>query len=207
MYSGMSKEEWRANMSMVQLAALPLKAYILFVRQGLWDSSRWPLYTTSAVSAIAAVPLGNWVAARIDQEKFRQIITCFLFFGALQLATHGTGLVSALIVWALAGVGLLYLFAKWFCRRRPAGPPPASPEESCSGDSGCTEMVDAAGGGAGGDDDTEKWAGIVPEPVRLGAGTGGTDAFSRQTKSQAGARCFCLGLFPVSNARYITPSP
>merc|ERR1712224_692710 len=63
LYSGMSKDAWRSNMTWVNLLSLPPKVYVLFVHRGLYDQSRWPWYLTSAMASILAVPLGNWIAA------------------------------------------------------------------------------------------------------------------------------------------------
>merc|ERR1712187_609419 len=72
-------------------------------------------YVTSAIIALVAIPVGNDLAARANQERFRQIVTIILFCGGLMLATTGTGLVSSFLLAGLSVAGICVLGLYWTC--------------------------------------------------------------------------------------------
>mmetsp|Transcript_50567 Transcript_50567/g.141619 ORF Transcript_50567/g.141619 Transcript_50567/m.141619 type:complete len:371 (-) Transcript_50567:68-1180(-) len=156
LYSGMGKQEWRASMPVVVLCCSPLKMYVLFVQNQLWDAQRYPFYIVAALSSVVAVPLGQYVATRISQERFRQIVTIILFFGALMLATTGTGMISTYAIAGLSLCGVLALAMYRKCSpmdRQPAGTgSDVSPSTVGGGSIACNVPADSVGRPAERDD-------------------------------------------------------
>jgi len=109
LHSGMPKDEWRGNLAGVVCIVIIPKAYFVFVVLDEFTADKWPQYVTAIVVSLASIPLGNIIAARVDQVTFRHFILVILFFGSLVLATNGTGLISIYVIAALAGLGFLVL--------------------------------------------------------------------------------------------------
>lgn len=116
LYSGMPKNEWRACQAAITFLVTLPKAYVLMFELHAFSPDLWPQYVVSAVSAIAAIPLGNKIASRVDQKSFREFILFILFFGALLMSTHDTGVISVLAIAVLAGCFFLCMIC-WKCKK------------------------------------------------------------------------------------------
>lgn len=133
LHSGMSKDEWRGSIAaLLVLVTLP-KTYVMLFHLHMVTLDHWPKYAVAALSAAMAIPLGNAIASRVDQETFRQFILSILFFGALLMSTYKTGTISVLTIMCLAACFLIGLIV-WKCQQAFSGKAEA-PSESDLGHS------------------------------------------------------------------------
>eukprot|EP00931_Biecheleriopsis_adriatica_P001795 TRINITY_DN10225_c0_g1_i2.p1 TRINITY_DN10225_c0_g1~~TRINITY_DN10225_c0_g1_i2.p1 ORF type:complete len:376 (+),score=21.89 TRINITY_DN10225_c0_g1_i2:138-1130(+) len=116
LYSGMQKNEWRASQAAITFLVTLPKAYVLIFQLHAYSPELWPQYVVCALSALAAIPLGNKIASAVDQKSFREFILAILFFGALLMSTQGTGVISVFTIAILAACHFLGTIA-WKCRR------------------------------------------------------------------------------------------
>lgn len=88
--SGMGKDEWRANGLVVQLSALPIKAFYFFVVCSEFKTASISMYAAIFFAGISAHPIGNYLARFLDQKTFVSVVRMLTFVGAVAMGTSGT---------------------------------------------------------------------------------------------------------------------
>lgn len=124
LYSGMPKNEWLASQAALTFLVTLPKAYVLMFQLHAFSHHYWPQYIMATLTALAALPLGTKIGSHVDQKSFREFILALLFFGALLMSTHDTGVISVFAITILAGCFFLCVLAwkskRVFSRRLPA---------------------------------------------------------------------------------------
>lgn len=113
LYSGMKKDEWRNTMACVTLVTVPAKLLQLYFVVQVWDDDRWPHYATCVAMTLAAMPIDNMLAARVNEKLFRKLILCFVLFGSVVLMSTSAGPVTKVAVDCVAAVCSIVLFSMW----------------------------------------------------------------------------------------------
>jgi len=122
LFSGIDKDQWRANMILMNLLSLPFKAYLLFVVEQEFQSHRLPQYIATVLGVVAANPVGNYVAAVVDKDQFKDIVRMLTFTGACSMLARSAG--RDMQLWMSLGallLGSLLMCLRW--RRMRRGPP------------------------------------------------------------------------------------
>lgn len=115
--SGIAKEEWRATILAVQLAALPGKAYFFFVVHSQFEAQHATEYVAIFVAAVAGVPLANRVGRALDQKDFKDFVRVVVATGCASNMLVGT---PAMLAASLATLVLSFCLALRSCRSRRA---------------------------------------------------------------------------------------
>eukprot|EP00913_Durusdinium_trenchii_P023799 g22349.t1 len=102
LFSGIDKDTWRANLILLNIFGMATKGYYLFYAQSLFEVARIPQYAATTLGVLAATPVGNFLAKRLDKERFKE--------WSLQLWCSFTSLL----------LGVLTLCCRW--RKRPLLP-------------------------------------------------------------------------------------
>mmetsp|Transcript_41323 Transcript_41323/g.74724 ORF Transcript_41323/g.74724 Transcript_41323/m.74724 type:complete len:411 (-) Transcript_41323:222-1454(-) len=133
LWSGISREQWRATSSALTTVGLPARLYYFLVVKGKFEPSRWPQMTGSFIGCLIGIPLGHALSRRVNHADFLDFINFIVVVGATLLLTDGLEVSTPLGV-TIAGVwlvayGILRLRRKGHGRNHED-----SPETSCDAD-------------------------------------------------------------------------
>ncbi|CAJ1437323.1 unnamed protein product [Effrenium voratum] len=119
LFSGIDKDQWRANMILMNLLSMPFKAHFLFVVEQEFQSHRLPQYIATVLGVVAANPVGNYVAAVVDKDQFKDIVRMLTFTGACSMLARSAG--RDMQLWMSLGallLGSLLMCLRWRRMRR-----------------------------------------------------------------------------------------
>lgn len=122
LFSGIDKDTWRANLILLNIFGMATKGYYLFYAQSLFEVARIPQYAATTLGVLAATPVGNFLAKRLDKERFKDIVRLFAFTGGSSMVATAAESQSLQLWCSFTSLllGVLTLCCRW--RKRPLLP-------------------------------------------------------------------------------------
>eukprot|EP00435_Cladocopium_sp_Y103_P040586 s236_g11.t1 len=115
LFSGIDRDTWRANIIVMSIVGVIPKGYYLFCVEQEMEWAKVPQFVATAVGVVAANPIGNFVATRVDKEQFKDIVRLFAFVGGCFMIAAGESFQLELAFASLV-LGLIVMCRRW--RRR-----------------------------------------------------------------------------------------
>lgn len=115
LFSGIDRDTWRANIIVMSIVGVIPKGYYLFFVEQEMEWAKVPQFVATIVGVMAANPIGNFVASRVDKEQFKDIVRLFAFVGGCFMVAAGESFQLELSFASLV-LGLIVMCRRW--RRR-----------------------------------------------------------------------------------------
>jgi len=119
LFSGIDRHTYRANIILLCMAEVLPKGYYLFYVNQEMEWAKFPHFVAATLGVMAATPIGNFVANRVDKEQFKDIVRLFAFTGGCFMLAAGKSFQLPFSVASLV-LGIFMMCYRWRKRRGDA---------------------------------------------------------------------------------------